>query len=146
MSTAMSISVIVADDDALVRDALCATFHADDRFTVVATATNGLDAVELVRQHRPDVVLLDVRMPGGGVEAARAIRNSDSGTTVVVVSAKIDAHLVADMLRVGARGMFVKGRLGDSLPDLVARCRAGEVLLATPAAAEGLRMYALPGS
>lgn len=138
----MSLSVVVADDDADVRSALCAALEADPRFRVVASVATGPEAVAAVVRERPAAALLDVRMPGGGVEAARDIHLTGLAVAVVAVSAQVDAALVADMLDAGARGVLVKGRLGRNLPDLVARCCAGEVVLATPAASAGLEILA----
>ena len=137
----MTIRVIVADDDAGVRSAICAVLEDDDRFTVVGEASDAAEAIVVAALERPDVVLLDVRMPGDGLEAARAIRAANAWVTLIAVTASADAHLVARMLVAGARGVLVKGRLAD-LAELTARCHAGEVVLATPAAAEGLRVYA----
>ena len=138
----MALRVVVADDDAEVRSALCAVLDDDDRFVVVAEACDAAQALDAAERERPDVVLLDVRMPGGGVQAAHAIRSTGLAITVIVVSARVDAGLVASMLRAGARGVFVKGRLGRSFADMVVRCSGGEVILATPSASEGLRMFA----
>jgi CheY-like chemotaxis protein len=106
----MPIKVVVADDDAGIRSALRAVLEDDERFQVVGEAGSGPEAGVVTALEQPDVVLLDVRMPGGGVTA-------------------------------GANGVLAKGRLGD-LGDLVARCHTGEVILATPAASAGLRMFA----
>lgn len=138
----MALRVVVADDDAEVRSALCAVLGDDGRFIVVAEACDAAEALEAAERERPDVVLLDVRMPGGGVQAAQAIRSTGLAITVIVVSARVDAGLVASILQAGARGVFVKGRLGRSFADMVVRCSSGEVILATPSASEGLRMFA----
>ena len=138
----MLLSAVVADDDADVRSALCAALEADRRFAVIAFAASAEEVVAAVMRERPAAVLLDVRMPGGGVQAAREIRATGLLVAVVVVSAQVDAALVADMLEAGARGVLVKGRLGRDLPDLVARCCAGEVVLSTPAASAGLAIFA----
>lgn len=137
----MSIRVVIADDDAGVRSALRAVLDDDDRFSVVGEAGSGPEAGVVTALEQPDVVLLDVRMPGGGVEAAKAINAARPRVTLVAVTASADANVVASMLSAGAHGVLAKGRLGN-LGDLVARCCAGEVVLATPAAAAGLRIYA----
>jgi DNA-binding NarL/FixJ family response regulator len=137
----LAIRVLIADDDDDVQSALCEVFTEDPRFVVVAVASNGIDAVSAVSTERPDLVVLDVRMPNGGVEAARAIRASGVPATVIAVSARVDAALVAAMLHAGARGVLIKGRIGHDLPDLAVRCCAGEVVLGTPAASEGLKLF-----
>jgi DNA-binding NarL/FixJ family response regulator len=92
--------------------------------------------------HRPDVVLLDVRMPGNGVRAAAEIHRLELPVTITAASAVVSARDVADLLHAGARGIFAKGQLGADLGELIARCCAGQVLLHVTAAAEGLRGYA----
>lgn len=138
----MALKVVVADDDADVLSALSEVFFADPRFTVVAQARTGPAAVEAVRRERPAAVLLDVRMPGGGLQAARDIAAATPGTAIIAVSARVDASLVASMLQAGARGVFAKGGIGKDLPELVVRCVAGEVVLATAVARDGLRLFA----
>jgi DNA-binding NarL/FixJ family response regulator len=136
----VTIRVVVADDDVEVAAALCAVFEADDRFEVAAAVHTGGDAIEVLRDGRPATLLLDVGMPGGGVVAAAHINDLGLPVTVVALTAQADAALVAAMVRVGARGVLLKGRAGRALPDLVERCSNGQVILATPAAAEGIRL------
>ena len=122
------IRVVVVDDDDDLREALTEVLAADGRFEVVGTGASADEAVAVTTATRPHVVLLDVRMPGGGVEAARAICQPDwtgglgpaDGVPVVVaVSAQTGVAAVVSMLRAGAVGYLAKGRLRD-LPDLVA--------------------------
>lgn len=135
------IRVLVADDEPVVRGALSEVFEADDRFVVVGAVGSGPEAVQTARTAAPDVVLLDERMPGGGVEAAESLREEGVPATVVFLSGRMEPSLVARMLRAGARGVIAKGDVGGALTDLVERCVRGEVILATPSAAEGLRLY-----
>lgn len=132
--------VVVADDDETVRTLLSEMMRRDDRFDVVGEAADGTDLLAVVGRTRADVVLLDVRMPGGGAVAARALQ--DLPTTVVAVSAETSVETVASLLRLGVRGYVGKGRIGPHLPDLVARCVAGEVVLAVPTAAQAVRRLA----
>jgi DNA-binding NarL/FixJ family response regulator len=140
------IRVAIADDDASIRTALSEVLEADSRFTVVGAAATGAELLDLVRTTEPHVVLLDVRMPGGGPAAAAALTGQQGGGSagrspapvVIAVSAQTGAGAVAAMLRAGAVGYLVKGSLG-TLPELVARCAAGEVVLAVPSAADALR-------
>lgn len=133
-----AIRVVVADDDAAMRHAMTDLLHTDSRFEVVGHADTGPTVVEVVALTRPHVVLLDVRMPGGGVEAARALA---LGPPVIVVAVTADASVatVLGMLHSGVRGYLVKGRIGATLPDLVARCLEGEIVLATPTGGEAMR-------
>jgi DNA-binding NarL/FixJ family response regulator len=132
--------VVVADDDDLMRSALADALDGDPRFEVVASAADGRDLTALVARTGADVVLLDVRMEDGGPAAARRLTSVPAHPPVVVaVSAEANAAQVLEMLRAGATGYLAKGRLGGSLPDLVARCAGGEVLLAVPTAGVALR-------
>ena len=137
------IQVAIADDDPTFREALAEVLGADPRFHVVGAMPSGQDVVDLVAVRGADVVLLDVRMPGGGPEGARMLAvtsGPDSAPpTVVALSAQAGVGMVTEMLRAGATGYLVKGRVGTDLPDLVARCAAGEVVLAVGTAAEALR-------
>lgn len=129
---------VVADDDADVRAALAMSLCSDPRFEVVADVADAHDLADVARLAEADVVLLDVRMPGGGADAARALR--DQGDAVVVaVSAETSPHTVTAMLAAGVQGYLAKDRLGTSLPELVGRCLAGEVILAVPTAGTVLR-------
>lgn len=141
----MPITIVIADDDIGVLDAICDALDEDGRFEVVATARDAPSALSAVEQHRPDAVLLDVRMPGSGVDAATAIHRLGLPITIMVASAGITANEIAELLRAGVRGIFAKGRLGDSLGRLISRCCAGEVLLLVTSGAEGLRLYGRTG-
>lgn len=134
-----TIRVVIADDDDEVRDALGEVLGADARFAVVGTARTGDEAVSLASVCEPDVVLLDVRMPGGGPEAARRLTTGPGSLpAVVAVSADTGVASIVAMVRAGAVGYLTKGRLGD-LNDLVARCATGQVVLAAPGAADAMR-------
>lgn len=140
------IRVVIADDDDGVRAALHDVLDADDRFLVVGTAADGDDLARTVEAARPDVVLLDVRMPGGGEAAARSLTGIPGGPVVVAVSASTEIGTVVSMLRAGATGYLAKGKLGAMLPEMVARCAEGQVMLAVPNAATALRSLGLAGS
>lgn len=145
--------IIIADDDVTMRAALSEVLDADDRFTVVGSVGSGAELLDRVGALRPDVVLLDVRMPGGGAPAARAVLappgpNGSAARSappvVVAVSAHTGTSVVVEMLRAGVTGYLAKGRLG-TLPDLLARCGSGEVVLAVPGAADALRQVVHTG-
>ena len=133
------IRVLVADDHSDMLAALVSVIEDDDRFAVVATAATADEAVSLAQGTRVDIALLDVNMPGNGVAAARALSDLPRPPAVVAISAQSGGAVVEDMLRAGAVGYVTKGRVGDGLPDLLARCAEGEVVLATPSGAAALR-------
>ena len=131
--------VIVADDDPTFRSAAVEVLEADARFTVVAAVSSGVGLVELVEETDADVVLLDVRMPGGGPIAAQQLTERFGRRIVLVaLSAQLEVSTVYQMLRAGTTGYLAKGRLGAVMPDLVARCAEGELLLAVPTGAAAL--------
>lgn len=133
-----SIKVVVADDDDSVRHGLTALLHSDPRFEVVGHAETGASLLEIAALTRPHVVLMDIRMPGGGVEVAQSLASSGP-MVVVAVSAETSVDTVVGMLRAGVGGYLLKGGVGASLPDLIARCADGEVMLAVPTASQALR-------
>ncbi len=133
-----SITVVVADDDGTMRATLTEMLQTDPRFEVVGEAATGPALLDLAALGRPHVALIDVHMPGGGPELVRALLDGPPIVPVVITSETAPSTVLA-MLRAGARGYLTKGRLGACLPDLVARCAYGEVVLATPTGAEVLR-------
>lgn len=128
--------IVVADDDADVRAALSRVLASDSRFEVVAEVGDAHGLVDLVTENAAHGVLLDVRMPGGGAEAARAL---DGTAVVIAVSAETAPRTVHQLLAAGASGYVAKDRLGPCFPDLVARCLQGEVVLAVSTARRVIR-------
>jgi DNA-binding NarL/FixJ family response regulator len=133
------IRVAVADDDALFRKAAVSLLEADPRIEVVGDVPDGTALLELVAATDPDVVLIDMRMPAGGVDGARALKSAGAQVQVVALTADTAPDLIEAMLRAGAVGYFAKGRVGGALGDLVARVHDGEVIIATPTAGLALR-------
>jgi DNA-binding NarL/FixJ family response regulator len=133
------IRVVVADDDETMRHAIIDVLEAHDAFTVVGDLATGDGLPELVASTHAQLVVLDVRMPSGGVAAARALREHDPQTVVVAVSASNQVSTVAAMFRAGATGFLAKGHLGTSFADDLVRCTSGQVMIAVPHAVEVLR-------
>jgi DNA-binding NarL/FixJ family response regulator len=103
------VRVLVADDQALVREGLMTLLDAAPDITPVAAAADGEEAVALSARHRPDVVLMDLRMPRlDGVEATRRIREAQPETEIVVLTTHADEDSILDALRAGARGYLTK--------------------------------------
>jgi EAL domain-containing protein (putative c-di-GMP-specific phosphodiesterase class I)/DNA-binding NarL/FixJ family response regulator len=105
----MTIRVLIADDEPLLLRMVADFIRAHDGFEVAGLAVDADEAADLAAEIQPDVALLDVRMPGGGVSAARAIRTRSPGTQIVAHSAYHDTTLVLAMLEAGASGYVVKG-------------------------------------
>jgi len=129
----MTISVAVADDQALVRVGFCGIIAATDGFTVVGEAANGAEAVAVARAARPDVVLMDVRMPVlDGIEATRQITSAPESADVrVIILTTFDLdEYVFGALRAGASGFLLKDTLPAELITAIHVVAAGEALLA----------------
>jgi DNA-binding NarL/FixJ family response regulator len=100
---------MVVDDQALVREGLMTLLGATPDIVPVAAAADGAEAVRLAARHRPDVVLMDLRMPElDGVEATRRIREAQPDTEVVVLTTHADEASILDALQAGARGYLTK--------------------------------------
>jgi EAL domain-containing protein (putative c-di-GMP-specific phosphodiesterase class I)/CheY-like chemotaxis protein len=126
------IRVLVADDDPVLRDALSALIGSDESMELVGAAHNAPQAVELAVRHRPDVAVLDVRMPGGGgPKAALEIREMSPSTRVLAFSAYEDRSTVIDMLRAGAVGYLLKGTRPRDILEGIRRSFLGESTLST---------------
>lgn len=125
------IRVAVADDQALVRSGFVVLLRSADDLEVVGEASNGREAVELARRERPDVVLMDIRMPEmDGLEATRLIVGSDHGTKVLILTTFDLDEYVFEALRAGASGFLLKDTLPDDLLAAVRVLADGEALLA----------------
>ena len=125
------IRVVVADDEELVREGLVAIVGGDPGLEVVATAADGAAAVEAVERLAPDVVLMDVRMPGlDGIDATRAIVAAGSSTRVLMLTTVELDDVVYDALRAGASGFLLKRVPREQLWAGIRAVHAGDALLA----------------
>jgi DNA-binding NarL/FixJ family response regulator len=121
--------VVIADDHPVFLEGLQTIFEEDADFSVVATVPDGDAAIEAVRAHRPDLVLMDLRMPGtGGVEATAQITANYSGTTVLVLTMSEDDDSVFAALRAGARGYLLKEASADDIRRAARTVAHGEAI------------------
>lgn len=118
--------VVVVDDHPVVRRGICATFAEEDDFEVVGEGGSAAEAIRLAKEKHADLVLLDVTMPGGGVEAAEAISASQPETAIMMLSIREDLATVRAALRAGAHGYISKGVGGNDLVASARRVLAGE--------------------
>ena len=126
----MTIRVLLADDDALLRAGLAVVLSTDSDLDVVAEAADGLQAVDQCRLHAPDVVLMDVRMPGiDGIEATRRIVAILPDTKVLILTTFQYDEYLWGALRAGASGFLLKRASPERLLDAVHTVAAGEALL-----------------
>ena len=125
------IRVLVVDDQDLVRAGFCVILEAADGIAVVGEAGNGAEAVAQAQAHAPDVVLMDIRMPGmNGLEAARLITGAGAGPRVVMLTTFDFDEYVYEALRAGACGFLLKDAPRHDLIAAVRAAAAGDALLA----------------
>lgn len=127
-------SVIVVDDHPLFRSGVVETLNDADDLSVVDEASSAAEAIEKVISQRPDVLLLDLGLPGGGLEVLRELATRRIATRTVVLTASESEKDLRESLQLGARGYVLKGVSGPQLVDIVRRVRRGEVYV-TPAIA-----------
>ena len=126
----MTLRVAVADDQALVRVGFCGIIAATPGFEVVGEAGNGVEAVEAARRTKPDVILMDVRMPVmDGIEATRRITESTDVRALILTTFDLDEYVFA-ALRAGASGFLLKDTLPADLLTAIRVVAAGDALLA----------------
>ncbi|TKK87122.1 response regulator transcription factor [Herbidospora galbida] len=136
----MTIRVIVADDQEIVRTGLVMILETQDDIEVVGQAADGRRAVELARRLKPDVCLLDIRMPGmNGIEATREL--SSEVAVVVITTFDLDEYVYA-ALRAGARGFLLKDAGSALLAQAVRAAANGDALIAPNVTARLLRAFA----
>ncbi len=140
------IRVLIADDQSLVRRGLVAIIDMEDDMTVIGEAGDGREAVELWRKLRPDIVLMDLRMPGmGGVEAIRQIRLEDPKAAVIVLTTFDHDEDVYAGLRAGAKAYLLKDIQPEELFKSIRAVMSGEVYLPSKIAGKlALRMQGEP--
>ena len=129
------IRILIVDDHALLRAGLTASLGAEPDMEIVAAASNGQEAVELFRQHQPDIIVMDLKMPVmGGVEAIRAIRGQSPAARVVVLSTYEGDDDIYRALQAGAASYLLKDTLAEDLVRVIREIFAGGRPLPPPVA------------
>jgi len=127
----VTVRVVIADDQALVRTGFRAIVSHEPDLDVVGEAGDGYAAVEQARLHRPDVVLMDIRMPGmDGLEATRLLATNGSTTRVLILTTFDLDEYVFTALRAGASGFLLKDAPADQLLTAIRVIAAGDALIA----------------
>ena len=125
-NSSQSIRLMVVDDHQIVRQGLVALLNTEPGLTVVAEATNGQQAVELFRQQRPDVTLMDLRLPVlGGVEATKTIRQEFPTARIIVLTTYDGDEDIYRALQAGAQSYLLKGVSFDELLEAIRTVHAG---------------------
>jgi DNA-binding NarL/FixJ family response regulator len=121
------VRLILADDHPIVLDGLEQLFRAQKDFTVVARCQDGAETLRAVRQHRPDVLLLDIRMPApDGLQVIRELRKDSLPTRVVILTAALEEDDVLEAVRLGVQGVVLKEMSPEMLMECVRKVAAGE--------------------
>jgi two-component system, NarL family, response regulator LiaR len=139
------IRLVLADDHWVVREGLRMYLSRDSEFEIVGEAEDGAQAVRLARELRPNVVLMDLVMPGmDGIAAIGQIRREIPGVEVVALTSVLDDKLVVVAVRAGAIGYMLKDAKGSELKEAIRAAAAGRVHLSPQAAARLLREVRAP--
>lgn len=135
VSTAIRVAVI--DDHPLMRAGIVQALSREADIEVVAEGQASNDAVAIAQTHLPDVMLVDINMPGGGLDALRRISESCPAVACIVITVREDEETVGHALRIGARGYVLKGISGWDLAQTIRSINQGEVYI-TPSLAARL--------
>lgn len=131
------IQIAIVDDHPLFRDGVIKTLQAEPDVEIVGQGTTAAEAVRLASDLLPDIILLDITIPGGGLSAAQSIAATAPVTRIVMLTASAAEEDVLTALKAGARGYILKGVSGDELIKIVRDVYAGEAYV-TPALAASL--------
>lgn len=132
-----AIRIVLVDDHPLLREGVASTLEAEPDFQVVGQGNNAEEALALARDLLPDLIMLDVSMKGGGINAARAIAAACPIVKIVMLTVSEDEEDVLAALKVGARGYVLKGVSGPELVRIVRSINGGEPYV-TPSLAASL--------
>jgi len=138
----MTISIILADDHPVVRRGMQTLLEAEPDFSVIGETGDGLESVRLAEKLQPDLLILDLMMPGlSGLEALRIIRKRSPRTRVVVLSMHDNNAFVAEALKNGATGYVLKGSDEENLVRAVREAAAGRRFLSPPVTERAIDAY-----
>jgi two-component system, NarL family, nitrate/nitrite response regulator NarL len=130
------IRVGVIDDHPLFREGVIHTLQSDPDFEVVGSGESAQDAIWLAREFAPDVIVLDMNMPGGGMEAVEAITTAQPGIATLILTVVADGERVRTAIQKGAKGYILKGVGGSELVRVVRAVARGESYVSPTLAAE----------
>ena len=140
------IKIIIADDQRLMREGLKTILELEDDIEVLGTAANGREALELCRNHCPDIVLMDIRMPEmDGVEATKQITEGKMAASVIVVTTFDDDELIIKALKAGAKTYLLKDLPSEKLLSAIRATYRGDIVLQPEIAAMLVKRASLTG-
>lgn len=139
----MSIRLVLSDDHPIVLDGLELLFGLEGDFEIVARCRDGFETLEAVREHTPDVLVLDVRLPGkDGLEVLRELRDEEAATRVVLLTAALGERELRDAVRLGAGGVVLKEMAPQLLVEAVRAVHGGGSWLEAGSVGPALRQLA----
>jgi two-component system nitrate/nitrite response regulator NarL len=139
------IKILIADDHVIFRDGLRKLLDSDDELTVVGEACSGAECIEMLGSLKPDILLLDLRMPDkSGLAVLEEVNFDTVPTRVIVLTAAEDDREVIRAMRLGARGVVLKQSATEVLLRSIHRVHAGEIWLDNRMTAEVMKAFSIP--
>jgi DNA-binding NarL/FixJ family response regulator len=136
------IRIVVADDHPIFRDGLCKLLALEDDFEVVAQAQDGRQVLEVLQQYEPDILLLDLKMPGlDGLATLQRLQGSKNKTRVIVLTASDDKNEFVQAMKLGTSGIVLKQTATDLLIKSIRKVHAGEIWLDSHTTAAVIRQF-----
>ena len=140
---AAKIRIVVADDHPIFRDGLCRLLALEADFEVVAQAQDGRQVLDVLQQYEPDILLLDLKMPGmDGLGTLQKLQNSKHKTRVIVLTASEDKNEFVQAMKLGTSGIVLKQSATDLLIKSIRKVNAGEIWLDSHTTAAVMRQFA----
>ena len=138
----MPIKVMIVDDHNLVREGLKAVFSQGDEIEVIGEAGSGEEAIEMVDKVKPDVILMDISMPGiNGIQATKLIRDKNPDAKIVILTMLDQEGYVYEAIKAGATGYMLKSTSSDELVNAIQTVNEGKALLHPDATAQLLKEF-----
>jgi two-component system, NarL family, nitrate/nitrite response regulator NarL len=136
------IRIVIADDHPIFRDGLCKLLALEEDFEVVAQASDGRQVLDVIQQLEPDILLLDLKMPGlDGLATLQRLQSSKSKTRVIVLTASDDKNEFVQAMKLGTSGIVLKQTATELLIKSIRKVHAGEIWLDSHTTAEVIRRF-----
>ena len=136
------IRIVVADDHPIFRDGLCKLLALEEDFEVIAQAQDGREVLDVLQQHEPDILLLDLKMPGlDGLGTLQRLQSARNRTRVIVLTASDDKNEFVQAMKLGTSGIVLKQTATDLLIKSIRKVHAGEIWLDSHTTAAVIRQF-----
>ena len=122
------VRIVIIDDHALVRTALREVLSQDPCFSIVAEGATAKDAIDLTHVHQPDILLLDLKLPGGGLSSAWVLSSTYPATRIIALTSSDNQEDILEAARAGVCAYVLKGVSGNDLIDRIHKVYAGDCL------------------